>query len=549
MKQLKLVLFFASLFAFCATAQERPRERTQATPPQVPGAPAAQPPASTGERASQPAASSMRWDMAEAPPVQTKAQVTINGKVLRYTASTGRLPIKDGAGKVEAQMFFVAYTIEGAEPSRRPLTFAFNGGPGSASIWLHMGALGPRKVLLESEGWMPRAPYRLIDNPHTALDKTDLVLVDAIGTGFSRPADVETGRKFWSLRGDVEAFGEFIRLFLTRNERWSSPLYLLGESYGTTRAAGVAGYLADRGINFNGIVLTSMVLNFQTLRFSRTNDVPFPLFVPSYTMIAGFHEKLPLELMKDMGRTREEVSQWAMSEYSSALNRGDSLSPQERAAVVGKLARYTGLSKEIIELADLRIDVPTFQQWLLADRKLRVGRLDGRYSSPAPAGFMEPATFDPASAATQGPFTAVFNDYVRRELKYQTDVPYHTSARQLTSAFNWTWEPLEAGAPRRTQTGSSSTVGYPDTATALRSAMVKDPHLKVLIMEGYYDLATPFLAARYTIDHMNLTPQLRRNISYAMYDAGHMMYLQMKSLEKMHSDFSGFIDTTTAKAP
>jgi len=486
----------------------------------------------------------LRWDMAEVPPVQTQHQITVEGKTLRYTATAGRLPIKDAAGKIEAEMFFVAYTLDGAEAAHRPVTFAFNGGPGSASFWLHMGALGPRKVVMQAEGWMPAAPYRLVDNASTPLDKTDLVLVDAIGTGFSRPADLETGRKFWGLQGDIEAFGEFIRLYITRHERWSSPLYLLGESYGTTRAAGVAGYLADKGINFNGITLLSMVLNFESLSFAANNDVPYPLIVPTYTMIAAFHRKLPPELAKDVSRTRQEVSQWAMTDYWQALNKGEAMTAQERAAVLDKLARYTGLPKQIVDLANLRIDVRTFTAWLLADQKLRVGRLDGRYSSPAPSGFMESNPFDPSSAATQAPFTAVLNDYVARELKYKTDLPYYTSARDLGAGFSWNWEAAPSGGGRR---GEGSSMGYADTATALRSAMVKDPYLKVLVMQGYYDLATPFLAAKYTMDHMNLTPQLRENVSYATYEAGHMVYVQQKSLEKMHKDVAAFIDATAPK--
>jgi carboxypeptidase C (cathepsin A) len=490
------------------------------------------PAAQAAERGGQ--AAGLHWDMTEAPPIQTQHEITVDGKTLKYTATAGRLPIKDPAGKIEAEMFFVAYTLDGADPARRPVTFAYNGGPGSASIWLHMGALGPRKVALQPEGWMPEAPYRLMDNSYTPLDKTDLVLVDAIGTGFSRPADVETGRRFWSVRGDIESFGEFIRMYITHYERWSSPLYLLGESYGTTRSAGIAGYLADKGINFNGICLLSMVLNFESLETARINDVPYPLLVPSFTMIAAYHHKLPPNLTQNLERTREEVSQWAMGPYWAALNRGDALSPQEHAAILDKLVQYTGLPRNIVELANLRVDVRTFTQWLLADQKQRVGRLDGRYTSAAPDGYMEPGMFDPASAATQGPFTAVFNDYIRRELNYKTDMPYYTSARE-SGVFNWSWSAGGFGS------------GYTDTATALRAAMIKDPYLRVMVMEGYYDLATPFLAADYTMNHMDLTPNLRKNISYATYLSGHMVYLDSKSHAKMKRDYDSFVEATSPK--
>ncbi|HEX4663868.1 MAG TPA: hypothetical protein VH196_05720, partial [Terriglobales bacterium] len=380
----------------------------------------------------------MHFDMAEVPPVITHHSIRVAGRELRYTATAGRMPIKDAEGKIDAEMFYVAYTVDGSDPSSRPLTFSFNGGPGSASIWLHMGAMGPRKVVLQPQGWMPAAPYRLEDNPNTPLDKTDIVMVDAIGTGWSRPADTAAARRFWNMRGDIESFGEFIRMYLTRNERWSSPLYLFGESYGTTRSAGIAGYLADRGISFNGIVLLSTVLSFETLEFAKTNDVPFPLILPTFTWIAGYHHKLPSDLQGDVAKAAQEARDWAQGEYWAALNKGDAMSPQEHANVLDKLSRYTGLSKEIIEWANLRVDVRTFTHYLLADQKLHVGRLDGRYTGPDPNGFMDTPFYDPTSSQTGPPFTSVFNDYVRRELNYKTDMPYWTSAQQ-SGNFRWSW--------------------------------------------------------------------------------------------------------------
>jgi carboxypeptidase C (cathepsin A) len=256
------------------------------------------------------------YDMTEASPVVTHHQITVDGKLLKYTATTGRLPIKRGDGKIEAEMFYVAYTLDGQDAAKRPLTFAFNGGPGSASIWLHMGALGPRKGVLQPDGFMPPAPYHMEDNASTLLDKSDLVLIDAIGTGFSRAADAELFKKFWGVKGDIEAFSEFIRLYITRNERWSSPLFLFGESYGTTRSAGIAGYLADRGISFNGITLLSTVLNFETLEDNFTNDQPYVFLIPSFTMIAGYHHKLAPDLAQDMNRARRDSEEWASTEYA-----------------------------------------------------------------------------------------------------------------------------------------------------------------------------------------------------------------------------------------
>lgn len=478
-------------------------------------------------------AKSTQFDMKEVPPVVTHHEVkTADGRVLKYTATAGRLPIKEMDGTISAEMFFVAYTLDGADSSKRPVTFAFNGGPGSASLWLHMGGLGPRKVVLGPEGFLPAPPYRLQDNAYTPLDKTDLVLVDAIGTGYSRPADMGKAKKFWSLRGDIESFGEFIRMYISRYERWSSPLYLFGESYGTTRSAGVAGYLTDKGISFNGIVLLSTVLSFETLEFAATNDVPYPLIVPSYTMIAAYHKRLAPELMQDMAKTRAEVEHWAANDYTLALNKGDALTPQERQKIITELARYTGLKPELIDQANLRIDVQTFTHNLLGDEKLRVGRLDGRYSGPDPQGYLQTRFFDPTSANTGAPFTSVLNDYLRRELNYKVDMPYNVSARELPG-FDWEW---------------TKDTTSPETATPLRAAMVKNRWLKVLVMEAYYDLATPYYAATYTMDHLNLPPEYRKNISYATYDSGHMVYLRESSLVKMHKDFTGFIDQTLGAA-
>ncbi|HEY5676367.1 MAG TPA: hypothetical protein VIR81_06275 [Myxococcales bacterium] len=479
----------------------------------------------------------LKWDMTEHAPIATRHQISAGGKTLHYTATAGRMPIEDPAGGVEAEMFFVAYTLDGADPHRRPLTFAFNGGPGSASCWIHMGALGPRKVVLQKEGWMPDGPYRLMDNPLTPLDRTDLVLVDAIGTGFSRAADMKKAKKFWGVKGDARAFGEFIRMYITRQQRWGSPLYLLGESYGTTRSAEVAAYLSDRGIAFKGIMLLSMVLDFQTLEITARNDLAAELTLPAYTMVALYHHKLPQELMQDPEKTRREAVQWARTDYAGMLARGDDLSPQERKSAVAQVARWTGLRPEIVDWANLRIGVETFTHYLLADEKLRVGRLDGRFSGPDPEGFMHPGFYDPAMFAVSAPITSVFNDYVRTALGYATDLPYYTSAGQVSPSPEFRfWRKWEWG---------SAIEGFPDTATSLRAAMVKNPWMKVMVMEGVYDLATPFAAADYTLSHLDLPPALRKNLSTAVYDSGHMVYLRESALAKFHDDVGRFIDSTS----
>ena len=522
--------------------QQQPARETERERPSTPA------PAAAGGATS----TNFHFDMKETSPSVTHRGVTVNGKALRYTATAGRMPIKNGEGTTEALMFYVAYTLDGAEAGTRPLTFAYNGGPGSASIWLHMGALGPRTVVMDPQGFMPRPPFRVHDNAYTPLDRTDLVLIDAIGTGWSRPADATAARKYENPDGDVQAFGEFIRMYISRNERWGSPLYLFGESYGTTRSAGLAGYLQGRGIVFNGIGLLSMALNFQALAFSPANDTPYPWNVPTYMAIAYYHHKLSPELQAAMDKCQadadapcaplQQAEQWAISDYSAALARGDAMTAQQRQAVIDRLSQYTGLSKAIIDENNLRIDVGTFDHYLLLDQRLRVGRLDGRYALPEPGfpgsrggggGFT-----DPASTATTPPFTMTFHDYVRTELNYKTDLPYYTSAQQ-SGMFLWSSTP-STPAPGGNQ-------GFQETISPLRAAIVGNPFLKVLVMEGFYDLATPYFQAEYTMHELNLPSQYQKNISYSRYWSGHMVYLEQKSHAKMQHDWDTFVDQTSGR--
>lgn len=506
-----------------AQAQAKQPEQPDETQKSAEPAAAAQPQPKPGDDAK-----SEHFDMAEVPPVVTHHQITVNSKTLKYTATTGRLPIKRGDGKIEAEMFFVAYSLDGADAAKRPLTFAFNGGPGSASIWLHMGALGPRRVMLTPEGFLPPPPYKIEDNPYTMLDRSDLVFVDAIGTGFSRGETSEVSKKFWGVKGDIDAFSEFVRMYITRYDRWTSPLFLFGESYGTTRSAGIAGNLAENGIVFNGITLLSTVLDFQTLEDSKVNDEPYIFLIPSFTMIAGYHHKLPPDLQQDVNKARQQAEQWAVGDYARALAQGDAISADDRQKAIDEMARFTGLSKEVIDQANLRIDVAKFTHYLLIDQKLRVGRLDGRVTGPDPDGLLDTPFYDPTEANIIPPFTSVFNNYVRTELGYKADMPYYVFAKEAGFEGKWDW-------------GSAGN-GFPDTKTALRHAITRDQYLKVLVMEGYYDLATPYFAANYTMDHMDLPAKYRNQISFATFDAGHMVYLPMDGLKKLKSDEADFVE-------
>jgi carboxypeptidase C (cathepsin A) len=472
------------------------------------------------------------YDVAEVPPVITHHQIVMNGKTLNYTATTGRLPIKRDDGKIEAEMFFVAYTLDGQEAGKRPLTFAFNGGPGSASVWLHMGALGPKRVVLQPNGFMPAAPYRLEDNPDTLLDRSDIVMVDAMATGYSRAATAELTKKFLGVKGDIQGFGEFIRLYLSRYERWNSPLFLLGESYGTTRAAGIAGYLADHGISFNGVTLLSMAVDFQTLEWNKSNDLPYLLLVPTFNMIAGYHHKLPADLTQDVVKTRDEVVRWSTNDYALALGKGDALTSEEHHKIVEQLSRYIGLRPEVIEAHNLRIDVPTFSKELLLDQKLVSGRLDGRFTSTNPNPD-EDRDYDPTGAAILPPYTSAFNNYLRTELNYKSDMPYRVFAYDQPGFQQWEW--------------GTAVGGFPSTSGGLRSALIKNPYMKVLVMEGYYDLATPFAAANWTMDHLDLDAKYRQNISYATYGAGHMVYIDRAEHDKMKKDLVDFMDKCLTK--
>jgi len=465
----------------------------------------------------------------EEPPVVTHHEIRVNGKALKYSATVGMMPIRDAKGDMEAHMFFMAYTLDGvSETRRRPLMFSFNGGPGSASVWLHLGALGPKRVVMQPDGQMPSPPFHLVDNEYTWLDETDLVFIDPVGTGYSRAVKPELNKNFWNLRGDIRSVGEFIRLYLTRHERWTSPLFLVGESYGTTRAAGLSGYLIDRGVAFNGIVLVSSILNFQTADFAKGNDLPYILYLPSYTATAWYHRKLAPDIQRDLQKTLKEAEAWSETSYAEALAKGDRLTPAERQAVIDRLARYTGLDKRYIDYSNLRVPIFSFTKELLRDQKRTVGRIDSRFKGIDESAATDHPEYDPSLSAIRPPYTSTFNDYVRGELGYKTDLEYYILGEGITSP--WEWGP------------SSSREGFPDTSEDLRSALVKNSFMKLFVVSGYFDLATPYFATQYTLAHMGLDSKLRGNIHTAEYHSGHMVYLDLKSLEKLKGNVAGFLN-------
>lgn len=475
--------------------------------------------------------------------VTTQHTVTVDGQVIRYTVTAGTLVLKqesekrgeqDGASegeKPKATFFFVAYMRDGvADPASRPLTFSFNGGPGSSSVWLHLGALGPRRVLMADDGSALPPPYRLVENAHTLLDVTDLVFIDPVSTGYSRPVEGEKAKEFHSFKPDIESVGDFIRLFTTRYGRWLSPKFLVGESYGTTRAAGLAGYLQERhGLYLNGVMLISAILDFGTAEFHPGNDLPYILFLPTYTATAWYHRRLAADLQADLAATLAEARAFALGEYALALLRGNDLPADSRAHVIAQLARLTGLSADYLDRTDLRIEIMRFTKELLRDRRRTVGRLDSRFIGLDRDSAGERFEHDPSMSAIMGPYTAAFNDYVRRDLGFESDLPYEILSDKVWK--NWSYAEHENR--------------YVNVADTLRKAIHMNPHLKVFVANGYYDLATPYFASEYTVSHLGLDPSLWGNITLAYYEAGHMMYIHLPSLAQLKADLAAFVRGAT----
>ncbi|MCY4403644.1 MAG: peptidase S10 [Candidatus Poribacteria bacterium] len=464
----------------------------------------------------------------------THHSVTIDGKELKYTATAGTLVLKaedDKEGeKPKASIFFVAYTLDEVDnASKRPITFSFNGGPGSSSVWFHLGVLGPRRVKPDDDGNPPQPPYELTNNEFSILDKTDLVFIDPVSTGFSRTVPGEEAKQFHGFQKDIESVGDFILLYLGRYKRWRSPKFLIGESYGTTRACGLSGYLQDRnGTYLNGIMLVSVALSFQTIHFADGNDLPYILFLPTYTATAFWHNKLSeLETTKEdsFEKILDEVREFALGDYSVALMQGSSLSDRKKQTIVKKLAMYTGLSPNYIEKTDIRIKINRFCKELLREEGRTVGRSDSRFTGIDSDSAGENCEYDPSLAVIQGAYTATLNDYVRGDLEFDSDLSY-----EIFSGRMHTWD------------FGSHQNEYVNVADTLRKAMTTNPSLKVYVANGYFDLATPFLATEYTFSHLGLDKSLQDNISMSYYRAGHMMYIDMDELEKMKADMDAYLD-------
>ncbi len=469
--------------------------------------------------------------------VTTEHEVVIGGQKVRYRATCGLVSLnreasEDGVSKglrTVARLFVTAYTrLDVESAAERPITFAYNGGPGSSSVWLHLGAFGPRRVVMGEDGEPLPAPYRLVDNEWSLLDVTDLVFIDPVSTGWSRPAEGEKAKDFHGYQQDIESVGDLIREWLGREDRWLSPKFLAGESYGTTRSAGLSGYLQNRhGIFLSGIMLVSSVLDFTTLRFDTGNDLPFLLYLPSYAATAWYHQRLePALQAKPLPALLREVEQFALERYSLALIKGARLDEAERAKIAGLVAAYTGTTADFVQRNNLRITLPRFTKELLRGDRKTVGRLDSRYKGIDRDAGGEGFEYDPSLAAIQEPYTAAWNAYVRTELAFRhtPDITYEI----LTSLYS-TWD------------YSQFTGKYVNVADTLRNAMSVNRHLRVHVASGYFDLATPYFATEHTLNHLELEDEVRANITTSTYDSGHMMYVRRDDLARLKEELAAFI--------
>ncbi|MBI3678527.1 MAG: peptidase S10 [Proteobacteria bacterium] len=485
---------------------------------------------------------------------QSDGSVSVNGSRIEYHAVAGTLivhpkgwddvPVPDKAKAdeqnpdAEASMFYVAYFKRGEMPDRRPITFLFNGGPGSSTVWLHMGAFGPKRVVTADDSHSAAAPYDFIENNSSLLDASDLVFIDAPGTGFSRIAGKDKEKAFYGVDADAHAFADFITAFLARHGRWNSPKYLFGESYGTTRAAALINQLeTDRSVDFNGVIMLSQILAFDmSADGPETNpgvDLPYQLALPTYAATAWYHHKLPGN-PKDLHALLKEVQQYAMSDYAWALQAGAVLNTAQRKAVAEKLHKYTGLPVWYILKADLRINGGEFEKNLQDDSGTTTGRLDTRFSGPTMDPLSKESDYDPQSAAISSAYVSAFNNYVRKDLHFGQDKVFKPG---IDAYLTWNFLHQPAGVPIPLP---QATNVIPD----LSAAMKYNPNLKVMLNGGYYDLATPFYEGIYEMRHMQIPNRLQANIEYKYYESGHMVYAHEESLKQLHDNVADFIRRT-----
>lgn len=452
---------------------------------------------------------------------------TWNGS-LHYTATCGFIPIKDENDQTEADMFFVAYTKDGAEKGSRPVTFAFNGGPGSSSVWLHMGALGPVRAQMNPDGSLPAPPYRFVENEQSWLPFTDVVMVDAVGTGYSRVVKADANKKFYGLTGDLAAFTTFIKGYLSETSRWRSPVFVAGESYGGIRVAGLSYTLLQQGIAVNGIISISGVMNFGTIDPGKDNDLPYISYLPAECAVAMYHHRLSHEMEANFHQTIQEAEQFASGEYAAALMKGDALTEEQRKHIAARVASFIGVSPLYVDRSDLRVSPWGFRAELLRDSWDIVGRYDGRLVGHNSSGVSQAAEYDPSDVAVTPVFTAAFNDYISSELNFHTTESYRTVAYGVLPPWDY---------------GTQG--GFPDTSEMLRRAMEQNPHMKVMLCCGWYDLACPYFGMRYAISHMGEQESLKKNIRFAYFPAGHMLYIDTPSREKFVKDIGAFYADAT----
>lgn len=474
--------------------------------------------------------------MPEAQVFTSDQQVTIDGNTIELTANSGTVKLRDENNEPIALFGFTSYTKKNVrDKDNRPIVFAFNGGPGSSSFWLHMGILGPKRIPVNDTDYTGPAPYELVNNEHSILDVADLVMIDPVGTGLSVPVGDAEFKDFWGVDQDIESISQFIRQYLIENSRLNSPKYLLGESYGTFRNAGLMAHLQDQGIAMNGVVMVSAVFDLRQLLFPPNEDLSYIVHFPTYAATARYHGKVENE-MESIETFLDEVRDFTENEYAPALYQGDQLSDSEKRNIADQLSAYTGLSTDYWMKADLRVTNGEFFNELLRDEHETVGRLDSRFTGINQDPISQFADYDPQSAAISAPYITSFLDYLYNNLNVSKELHYQTSAGGR-EGFRWDWS--HSG---NTAWGAQVAI---NTGIDMAETMSQNPNMKVMILNGYYDLATVFYGVEYTIDHLGLEPEIKDNIIMKYYEAGHMMYVHPPSMDKFKNDVAEFIQSTS----